>query len=322
MLSTLNMARLDFSFDSRFFAFGFRAGSRSCACGSQLMASRQGTSVALRVQGDGDIVSRGTGDDYVIDPALLAISGLVASDGLFGTASGVEEKRSLEAGLSSAALELQDGDSCADPVPTPSSSSERTTGDDASSNVSYEVIPTPAHGNLGKLPVEIRLLIFKILLVSPVVICDAHKLVGNKEVMEINCPRVKGLEPAILRTCRAINNEALPVLYGYNRFYFDSPTALTDFAHHERTRLFGPENTPYGRLTRVQHIILRLKSEFEFQRADRNALWLSWKFVLEPTPASMVEFPSLLDLTLDFSDWQLGQTEEYEVNVSSSITCK
>lgn len=42
---------------------------------------------------------------------------------------------------------------------------------------------------------------------------------------------VKDIDSAILRVCRSVYDEALPVLYGHNTFEFAKPRKLQDFSH-------------------------------------------------------------------------------------------
>lgn len=42
---------------------------------------------------------------------------------------------------------------------------------------------------------------------------------------------VKDIDSTILRVCRSIYDEALPVLYGHNTFEFAKPRKLRDFSH-------------------------------------------------------------------------------------------
>lgn len=81
-----------------------------------------------------------------------------------------------------------------------------------------------------KLPLEIRHMIYGHLLVVPEAISRAHELVGGVQtVLAQNYHPIPGLNAAILRTCRSIYDEALPVLYGCNEFDFRSPDNIKTF---------------------------------------------------------------------------------------------
>ena len=82
------------------------------------------------------------------------------------------------------------------------------------------------------LPLEIRNMIYRELLVSATAIKKPHKLVWNKKSIMVNSLHpVKDIDSAILRVCRTIYDEALPVLYGKNTFEFCKPRKLRDFSH-------------------------------------------------------------------------------------------
>jgi len=96
--------------------------------------------------------------------------------------------------------------------------------------VSKPVAELPICHFLG-LSAEIRLLIYNELLVTEGLIEDAHMLIGTKEtIMENERPPVGSLYCTILQTCRTIYDEALPVLYRHNAFYFKRPSDSTHFA--------------------------------------------------------------------------------------------
>ncbi|KAM3066298.1 hypothetical protein ACMFMG_003191 [Clarireedia jacksonii] len=89
---------------------------------------------------------------------------------------------------------------------------------------------------LKKLPVEIRIKIYKLLLVNPEL--GESSSIGTN----VNFGRSKKFEltPAILRVCRTITNEADPILYGSNTFIMECIGA------------YGPSgcHTPQSPLTR------------------------------------------------------------------------
>ena len=77
------------------------------------------------------------------------------------------------------------------------------------------------------IPVEIRHLIYRELLTTPEPIDRAHKQLGSKETAMLDqYQKIPNLDAPILRTCRTIYNEALPILYGLNTFQFASSQSI------------------------------------------------------------------------------------------------
>ena len=176
----------------------------------------------------------------------------------------------------------------------------------------------PPLGSLGKLPLEVRNLIYHRLMVTEKMIQDAYKLVGTKKVvMEADCPRIKGLGVTILRASRAIYQEGLPIRYGHNSFCFRKPSHLEIFAHEELPRngfktVFGLETQKYGRLSLVRNVGLNIGVGHKCRRAklDRKAIWNTWyRFFNSDSPFEPLGFPLLKSLRLDFAEWRLGQFE-------------
>lgn len=82
------------------------------------------------------------------------------------------------------------------------------------------------------LPLEIKHMIYRELLVSKQPIRKPHKLVCNKRsIMLDSVQPVKDIDSSILRVSRTVYQEALPVLYGKNTFEFCKPRKLRDFSH-------------------------------------------------------------------------------------------
>lgn len=82
------------------------------------------------------------------------------------------------------------------------------------------------------LPLEIKNMIYHELLVSKDPIKKPHRLVCNKRsIMLDSIQPVKDIDSSILRVCRSIYDEALPILYGQNTFEFAKPRKLRDFSH-------------------------------------------------------------------------------------------
>lgn len=81
------------------------------------------------------------------------------------------------------------------------------------------------------LPPEIRHMIWAQVLVSPDIIQSPNRLLTSKTPLLTNeYHPIPGLDAVVLRTCRAVYNEALPILYGRNTFFFTSSHALFEFA--------------------------------------------------------------------------------------------
>ncbi|KAI4260097.1 MAG: hypothetical protein LQ352_000476 [Teloschistes flavicans] len=116
--------------------------------------------------------------------------------------------------------------------------------------------------SLLTLPVEIRTMIYHELLVSSQCIRKPHKLVCNKKsIMLDSIKPVRDIDSAVLRVCRSVYNEALPILYGKNTFEFCKPRKLRDFSHaglDRRITKFALREAETGRFTLIRSIILRL----------------------------------------------------------------
>lgn len=85
----------------------------------------------------------------------------------------------------------------------------------------------------SKWPLELRELVYEFLLVAGVV-THPERLVEYKLVTLVYNESEQpfsnlGIDSTILRTCRKVYNEALPILYGRNRFSFSSPEAIKAF---------------------------------------------------------------------------------------------
>ena len=96
---------------------------------------------------------------------------------------------------------------------------------------------TPDQSLLWTLPLEIRVIVYEKLLVSSRTIIDADKLVDKYEIYTAKdrAAPVEDIDVPILYTSRTIYSEALPILYGRNRFYF---------SESESTERFGFSNLP------------------------------------------------------------------------------
>lgn len=177
-------------------------------------------------------------------------------------------------------------------------------------------------GYFSRLPSEIRLQIYEELLKTDKLISGAHILVSTREaIMEHECPRI-GIHCGILYTCRELYNEALPTLYGKNGFLFYDPAHLKTFAHsglptRSLTSRFGFEDTKYGRLTLIRKLGLNIGKTANYEHhlpLDRKHLWDKWDSLFDRDHSiNALGFPTLKSLTLNFSHWQLGVTDEHEI---------
>ena len=174
-----------------------------------------------------------------------------------------------------------------------------------------------------EIPTAILDAIFQELLEYPGPIHKAHKLLGTERVLESRSLQIEGLESAILRTCRSICLQALPILYGNNTFKFDSGKSLTGFAHKGLDGQFAFQNTCYGRLTMIRYATIELRGYGDYHAFDYlNTLWRHWNKVLKPDDhRDTVGFPSLLGIALDFSAWELGFGVN-EINIILVSDCR
>ncbi|KAI4240811.1 MAG: hypothetical protein L6R40_004925 [Gallowayella cf. fulva] len=192
------------------------------------------------------------------------------------------------------------------------------------------------------LPLEIKHMIYRELLVSKQPIRKPHKLVCNKRsIMLDSVQPVKDIDSSILRVSRTVYQEALPVLYGKNTFEFCKPRKLRDFSHAGLDRShtqFGFREAPAGRFTLIRSIILRLghdRKPYIWQRPggtgappapDRKRIWSHWyqyffndcdprnQFDWGMFPSASNEFPALNRLELDFTDWQLSASDAIRID--------
>ena len=80
------------------------------------------------------------------------------------------------------------------------------------------------------IPVEIRHMIYHHILTTLEPIEKAHKHLGSKDTALLdNYKPIPNIDATILRTCRMIYNEALPILYGQNTFTFSSANSIRSF---------------------------------------------------------------------------------------------
>ncbi|KAI4096448.1 MAG: hypothetical protein LQ344_000956 [Seirophora lacunosa] len=150
---------------------------------------------------------------------------------------------------------------------------------------------------------------------------------------------VKDIDSTILRACRSIYAEALPILYGRNTFEFAKPRKLRDFSHgylDKRNPRFAFRDADAGRFTLIRSVILKLgydRKPYAFQRPpgaapvapDRKRIWSHWhQYFFNDNdsrnqydwgwfPTLGNEFPALDKVELDFTDWQLGEADAIRI---------
>ena len=85
------------------------------------------------------------------------------------------------------------------------------------------------------LPLEVRRLIYKHLLVSTDVITKSHNLISWSQSPLMNDrARILDIDAVLIRTCRQIYNETMPILYGENIFIFERADEVSAFRDHGR----------------------------------------------------------------------------------------
>ena len=203
------------------------------------------------------------------------------------------------------------------------------------------------------LPPEVRAMIYRKLLISPDRIDNPAYRVGLKRIehkMLGTYAPVAGLDSTILRVCRTVYDEALPVLYGENTFCFPGPDTMATFKsvglvekhsrsltsqtcgipkltgvefHPNHKLYFGLRNNHCGRLTLIRKISIQMstKRDYLYLRQDIREMrklicheWLDFLVGRSDTWNGRVHFPVLESLELDFSDWRLGQDESLWVS--------
>ena len=190
-------------------------------------------------------------------------------------------------------------------------------------NFTFRARPKPDEpcGTLAKLPIELRCIVYSNVLNCEMYISQANDYLGlNPPIMAKEAKHIGAIDSALLRTCRTIYHENLVILYAWNSFEFDSLVDLQHFAHAGlENKLFGfyrvanrslsPKySAPYGRLTLIQQLVLRISPESRQYRMITAGIWSSWCHLFytpEGQPQS-VGFPALRVLVLDFTEWRLN----------------
>lgn len=96
-----------------------------------------------------------------------------------------------------------------------------------------------------RLPVEVRHMIYRHVLVSSERVTRAHDLIGYKTLVASNHHPISNIDSRVMQTCRLIYAETLPILYGENVFEFSSPNSISHFADAglSKSSMFNPAST-------------------------------------------------------------------------------
>ncbi|KAI9700732.1 MAG: hypothetical protein M1836_002101 [Candelina mexicana] len=154
-----------------------------------------------------------------------------------------------------------------------------------------------------RLPTELRLNIYKHLLVTSAVInnpLDSLKQSQNRKKAPVTIP---GLDAVILQTCRSIYQEAVPILYGDNRFRFMDGTFTEMFATNGMGLPSWYKTVP-SRLERIRSMDLIFRAFWQRWEPNRIA-GLQEDSDNWTRNGRALTFPSLRDLALDFTQWNL-----------------
>ena len=173
-------------------------------------------------------------------------------------------------------------------------------------------------GALSKVPRELRDMIYMNVLIVDEAIARPHRFLGRQPSILVEDGKyIQTIDAALLRTCKAIYHEAVRILYGRNCFWFFKPSDIQDFAHlglgNVPFGLYGgigksasaANNAPYGRLTLIRRLYLRLGPEYYGDHLRK--VWWFWSDFFYPPEKQdhLVRFPALERLALDLRDWRL-----------------
>ena len=139
-------------------------------------------------------------------------------------------------------------------------------------------------------------------------ISQANDFLGLKPpIMAEEAKHIGAIDSALLRTCRTIYRETIVILYAFNSFEFDRLVDLQHFAHAGlenkpfgfycvANRSLSPNySAPYGRLTMIHKLVLRISPESRQYRMGTARIWSSWSHLFyfpEGQPQSF-GFPAL-----------------------------
>ena len=193
-----------------------------------------------------------------------------------------------------------------------------------------------------RIPAEIRVAIYDLILVSRDWIANAHKLLDSDDSIDATNheARIGGIDSRILQTCRTVLREAGPILYGKNTFYFSKQDHIEAFKgsglNHSfsLTKVSKPASVhgvnlaseEYGRLALLCKVHLRLGPSDDFfsqyHRRDpkkaRDSIWRGWWKLFDRKQNWGLSFPALDTLTLDMSDWLLTAEDVLRVSCAQS----
>ena len=192
-----------------------------------------------------------------------------------------------------------------------------------------ETISPSLCGSLSRFPLEVRNMIYNnVLIYHHWWISRPHRFLGPHPPIETkDSMHIQVIDAALLRTCKAIYHEAIRMLYGKNTFHFLKPSDIKDFAHLGLGNMpFGSygaisksasvvNNAPYGRLTMIRRLSLRLSSENNGD--DIQKIWSFWSDFFYPPEQQdqLVGFPALERLSLDLSEWKLTSDDASSIRV-------
>jgi len=139
-----------------------------------------------------------------------------------------------------------------------------------------------------RVPVEVRDMIYRYVLVSSERITRAHDLIGYKTLVANNHHPIPNIDSRVMQTCRLIYEETLPILYGGNIFEFSSPNSISHFADARlsKSSMFNPASTSSTSNTFV-NLISNATTAFAFKPAPSGRLTLlrtvRLRFTASPT---------------------------------------
>lgn len=177
------------------------------------------------------------------------------------------------------------------------------------------------------LPLEVRTPIFNYLLIDTRPILYPGRLVQSKRQFGVDSLEHPDLGVAILQTCHQVYEEGLSVLYGRNKFVFESAECIEAFhfaglatVHTTKiTRpIFGLKPQPHGRLTLIKSMVILFKlTGRETTYSDLRRTWIlrDWQSFFNEKPSEspyhfdgkgFARFPALEELGLDFRGLELN----------------
>ena len=219
---------------------------------------------------------------------------------------------------------------------------KRTLTVDASAAAAKNLRNQQQHCQFLRIPAEIIVAIYMLVLVSSDCIANAHKLLDSDDSIDAtdHDARIGGIDSRILQTCRTVLREAAPILYGKNTFYFSKQDHIEAFKGSGLNHLVfhgkEPKITPahginlaseqYGRLALLRRVHLRLGPSDDFfsqyHRRDpkkaRDSIWRGWWKLFDRKQNWGLSFPALDMLTLDLSDWLLTTEDVLRVSYAHS----